>query len=116
MKIYERDKFLLDAKMCNVVKEYVPSVSEIEKLSDFFSALSDGTRLRILSALSITPMCVNDLSGLLNLNQTTVSHQLRALRSVGAVSCRRQGRISFYSLKNRKLLDIMLNAVEHVSQ
>lgn len=111
MKNYERDKFLLDANTCRIVREFVPDGKTLLELADFFSAMSDSTRLRLLSALSITPMCVNDLSGLLGINQTTVSHQLKNLRLVGAVDCKRQGRISFYSIRNRKLLDVMLGAV-----
>jgi DNA-binding transcriptional ArsR family regulator len=112
MEQYNRDKFLLDANTCRLVTEYAPDRKTTEELSELFFALCDGTRLRILSALAVSPMCVNDLSGLLSLNQTTVSHQLRTLRSCGAVEYRRQGKVSFYSVRNRKLMDVMLAAVE----
>ena len=115
MKPYERDNFLLDANTCKIVREYVPNADTLISLADFFSALCDKTRLKILSALAITPMCVNDLSGLLELNQTTVSHQLKTLRLVGAVEYRRQGKISFYSIKNRRLMDVMLSAVDCIA-
>ncbi len=115
MKPYERDNFLLDANTCKLVREYVPTADTLISLADFFSALCDKTRLKILSALAITPMCVNDLSGLLDLNQTTVSHQLKTLRLVGAVEYRRQGKISFYSIKNRRLMDVMLSAVDCIA-
>ena len=115
MKPYERDNFLLDANTCKLVREYMPEVETLISLADFFSALCDKTRLKILSALAISPMCVNDLAGLLDLNQTTVSHQLKTLRLVGAVEYRRQGKISFYSIKNRRLMDVMLSAVECIA-
>ena len=115
MKPYERDNFLLDANTCKLVREYMPEAETLISLADFFSALCDKTRLKILSALAISPMCVNDLAGLLDLNQTTVSHQLKTLRLVGAVEYRRQGKISFYSIKNRRLMDVMLSAVECIA-
>lgn len=104
------DKVLLDRKTLRVVNEYVPGRDDLIALADFFSSLSDGTRLKILSALSISPMCVGDLSVILGINQTTVSHQLRILRSAGAVDFRRQGKITFYSIKNPRILDVMLSA------
>jgi DNA-binding transcriptional ArsR family regulator len=79
----------------------------IEKLCDFLSALGDGTRLKILSALAIKDMCVNDLSIGLGLNQTTVSHQLKNLRSVGLVKYRRQGKINFYSLRDKRVVTLL---------
>ncbi|MDR0426123.1 MAG: metalloregulator ArsR/SmtB family transcription factor [Clostridiales bacterium] len=111
MTVTDKDETLLDFKTCQLVKEYVPGRDKLMALSDFFSVLSDGTRIKILSALSISPMCVTDLSKVLELNQTTVSHQLKNLRNIGAVDYRRQGKISFYAIKNKQILDVMLSAV-----
>lgn len=108
-------KLLIDNRTLELMHTYMPNDDALEAMKEFFSALGDGTRLKLLSALSISEMCVTDLSLSLKLNQTTVSHQLRALKTIGAVKVRRQGRIAFYSLKNNSLLDIMLKAVEFVS-
>ena len=110
MKPYDEEKLLLDANTRRLIREYVPQRDTLMALSDFFSTLSDLTRIKILSALSISPMCVNDISVMLGINQTTVSHQLRTLRSAGAVDFRRQGKISFYHIKNKRILDVMLSA------
>lgn len=107
MKIYANKSILLDAKTSDAVVKYTPTVEQAQKLCDFLSALGDETRLRIISALAITPMCVGDISSLLQINQTTVSHQLKTLKSVGAVKCRRQGRISFYSLSSNKVVRVL---------
>ena len=104
MKIFGNDTVLLDARLRDAVVKYTPSIEQAQKLCSFLSALGDGTRLRIISALAITPMCVSDLSTLLTLNQTTVSHQLSILKQVGVVRCRRQGKISFYSLTSDKIV------------
>ena len=68
--------------------------------------------LKILSALSISPMCVTDLSRILKLNQTTVSHQLRTLRNGGAVKGIRQGKITFYRVKSQEISDFLLKGLE----
>ena len=66
----------------------------------------------MVSALAISEMCVSDLSKVLKLNQTTVSHQLRLLKNLNAVKTKRQGKIVFYSLRNDALNDVLLKGVE----
>ena len=105
---------LLDKRMQGLVDDYIPDTDILAELVNFFSIFSDLTRLRILSALAISEMCVTDLSVMLKLNQTTTSHQLRLLRDLGAVKYRRQGKIIFYSLKNELINDILLKGVEYL--
>ena len=111
----ENERLLIDNRTLELVREFVPKEDALCAMSDFFSMLGDGTRLKIISALSISEMCVTDLSRSLHINQTTVSHQLKNLKAIGAVKVRRQGKIAFYSLKDSDLLDIMLKAVNFVS-
>ncbi len=103
---------LLDERTKTLVEQYVPSGDLLLELVDFFNIFSDSTRLKLLSALAISEMCVTDLSRVLELNQTTVSHQLRYLKDLGAVKQERQGKIIFYSLKNEALNDVLLKGVE----
>lgn len=77
-----------------------------------FSVFADYTRIKILSALAISELCVTDLSRILDLNQTTVSHQLRFLKSAGIVRCCRQGKVIFYSLTNDSINDVLLKGIE----
>lgn len=105
-------EILLDKRKQELVKNYVPSDGNLRDLAMFFDMLSDGTRLKILSALSISSMCVNDLSALLGLNQTTLSHQLGKLRASKIVDYRRQGKISFYFISCKAITDILLTAVQ----
>lgn len=103
---------LLDKRLQGLVGEYVPSGEILDDLVCFFSIFSDYTRLRIISALAISEMCVSDLTNLLALNQTTVSHQLRFLKNLNAVKTKRQGKIIFYSLRSEVLNDVLLKGVE----
>lgn len=103
---------LLDKRTQSLISDYVPNDEILGDLVGFFSVFSDVTRLKIVSSLAISEMCVTDLSITLNLNQTTVSHQLRILKDVGVVKCKRQGKIIFYSLRNELINDILLKGVE----
>ena len=78
----EENKILfLDEKTILNLQYYMPQNSVLQQMANFFSIFSDETRLKILSALSISKMCVNDISISLSLNQTTVSHQLKILKT-----------------------------------
>lgn len=103
---------LLDKKLQEMVSDYVPKGEILDELVCFFSIFSDYTRLKVISALAISEMCVSDIANLLNLNQTTVSHQLRLLKNLNAVTTRRDGKIIFYSLRNDTLSDVLLKGVE----
>lgn len=105
---------VLPEKTQSDVVEYLPSDNTLQKLANFFDIFSDITRVKILTALCITSMCVNDLSVMLNLNQTTVSHQLKLLRNCGAVGYIRRGKILYYSLSCPAINDIMLNGVDYL--
>lgn len=102
--------FLPKSKQTQLV-EYMPKQSTLDKLASFFSVFSDATRIKILTALTLSELCVNDLSVMLELNQTTVSHQLQFLRSFRAVKCRRDGKIMYYSIADNNISDVMLNGV-----
>ena len=103
---------LLDKKTQGMVENYIPSDDILEDLVSFFSLFSDLTRLKMISALAISEMCVTDLSSLLGFNQTTVSHQLKTLRDIGAVKYRRTGKIITYSLKSDIINEVLLKGVE----
>lgn len=103
---------LLDKKTQKIVEEYIPTEEIMGDLSCFFSMFADVTRLKMISALAISEMCVTDLAEVLNINQTTISHQLRLLKNLGAVKTRRQGKVVFYSLRTEILNDVMLKGVE----
>ena len=103
---------LLDGRTQSLVEEYVPEGEILEGLVSFFSIFADATRLRILSALAITEICVTDISRVLDINQTPVSHQPRFLKNVGLVTAERLRKLIFYSLKTHTVNDVLLKGVE----
>ena len=106
------EMLLLDKRTKNLIEDYVPKGDVLEGIVCFFSVFSDYTRVKILSALAISELCVTDMSRLLEINQTTASHQLRFLKSAGIVKSRRLGKIVFYSLCDESINDVLLKSVE----
>lgn len=107
-------EILLDKRLQTMVKDYVPSGEILDELVCFFTMFSDYTRLKIISSLAVSEMCVSDLSNLLKLNQTTVSHQLRLLKNLNAVKTVRQGKVVFYSLRSDLISEVLLKGVEYL--
>ena len=96
----------------NNILEYMPSLDALEKLAGFFSVFGDSTRIKIITALSISDMCVNDMSVVLSINQTTLSHQLKLLRQNNIVSTFRSGKTIYYSLKDGSVGEVMSKGVD----
>lgn len=105
---------MLDTFEQRELSYYIPDTAITNRLAVFFSLFSDSSRLRILSALAIRQLCVTDLANLLQMNQTTLSHQLRLLKDVGAVECQRQGKVIYYKIANAKIGDVLLFGVEYL--
>jgi DNA-binding transcriptional ArsR family regulator len=82
-------------------------------LAETFQALSDPSRVRLISALLDGEMCVVDLATLLGMSQSAVSHQLRLLRNLRLVKNRKAGRIVFYSLDDEHIRDLFERGLEH---
>ncbi len=89
----------------------LPAEQDMFKLADYFQNFSDVTRIKILSCLSMMDMCVNDLSNVLGINQTTISHQLKLLKDQNLVTYKRDGKILVYMLTSGHVNDIMLYAI-----
>lgn len=64
-----------------------------------FKALSDSTRLRLLSLLvNADELCVCELTQAMSIAQPRVSHHLAALRKAGLVTDRKQGLWIYYRI------------------
>lgn len=83
-------------------------------LARTFQALSDPTRVRLISALSQTELCVCDLAAVLGMTQSAVSHQLKSLRDLRLVRSRRVGREIFYTLVDEHIRELYQLGLDHV--
>ena len=86
------------------------------KLAELFSALSDASRISLISLLIEGEKSVSALAEELKMTESAVSHQLRGLRQMHLVRARKHGRQVFYSLDDdhvTKLFSMGLDHVEH---
>ena len=98
------------------VQEQMPQEEPIYEVSELFRVFGDSSRSRIICALHIEEMCVNDLAVLLTMTQSAVSHQLRILRDARLVKSRKQGRAVYYSLDDDHIDHIFAMAFEHIME
>jgi ArsR family transcriptional regulator len=83
---------------------------DMPQLADFFKALADPNRLRIVNILSHRSVCVCDLQSILDLSQPFISRHLAYLRKAGLVQYRRDGPRVCYSLASQTPLGPALKA------
>ena len=83
-------------------------------LADLFSALSDPTRLAIISALLQHEMSVGEIAQGIGMSESAVSHQLRGLRQMRIVRPRKEGRQVFYCLDDDHVARLFQMGLEHV--
>ena len=84
------------------------------QLAELFSALSDPSRLEIISALLERELSVGEIAQGIGLSQSAVSHQLRGLRQMHLVRGRREGRQVFYCLDDDHVARLFQMGLDHV--
>ena len=113
-----------DSCDCNVIHEDIvkkveAKMTPVEKLYDLaelFKIFGDSTRIRVLSALNYSEMCVCDIAFLLKMSKSAISHQLRILKQSELVKHRRDGKIVFYSLKDSHIKQIIDIGLSHINE
>ena len=101
-------------EIVNQVSSKMPEDDVLMDLGDAFKVFSDFTRLKILYALLNHEMCVCDISALLGMTKSAVSHQLRVLKQSNLVKNRREGKVVYYSIADEHVETIISNGMEHV--
>jgi len=91
----------------------LPATSAVERISNVFQIMGEPSRLKILYCVSQGDVCVCDLSAVLGMNVSAVSHQLRLLRTLNLIKHRRDGRIVYYSLSDDHVGELMRMGLEH---
>lgn len=92
------------------------SEEEAYYVSELFKAMSDPTRLRILFSLLPGEMCVCDITELVDVTQSAVSHQLRVLKQAGLVRYRREGKTMYYSIADDHVATMLATGLEHIAE
>ncbi len=97
------------------VENNMPEHSDLDTVASFFKVLGDNTRIRILFALREHEMCAGDIAVLLDMTKSAVSHQLAVMRNMHQVRARRDGKNVFYSLDDQHIVDIIEEALIHMT-
>lgn len=87
-----------------------------ERAAAIFRAAGDVGRLKLLARLADGEWCVTELAEAAEVGLSTVSQQLRLLRSEKLVARRRAGKHIFYSLADEHVLDLVRSALSHASE
>ena len=98
----------VDYEKVEKVKATFPEQNVIVSLADFFKAIGDPTRLKIVLALMKEELCVCDLAALINVTVSGISHQLRILRGLKIVRNRKEGKMVYYSLADNHIENLAL--------
>lgn len=104
-----------DESSISQIEERLLSDRQIARLSELYKALGDPTRIKIISALAVSELCVHEIVQLLEVSQSAISHQLRVLRSVGLVTYRKEGRHVIYKLDDEHVQLIFDYGLEHIN-
>ncbi|MDY2960671.1 MAG: metalloregulator ArsR/SmtB family transcription factor [Hornefia sp.] len=112
--MYRCDCNVIHEEVIEKVGEHMPDDDTLMDLADAFKVFSDSTRLKILCALLQEEMCVCDISSLLGMSKSAVSHQLRTLKQTNLVKNRRSGKEVYYSIADKHVETIINNGMEHV--
>lgn len=117
------DKLVFDTCQINCIHE--EAVLEIKaqmlepgtalNLAELFKVLGDPTRVKIIYALTQKELCVCDLAAVLNMSQSSISHQLRVLRNLRLVKYRKEGKIVYYTLDDHHIINLFTEGLEHIS-
>ncbi len=109
---------------CNIIHEdliekvrgVLPNPENLSLLADFFKVFGDPTRIKILSSLAESEMCVCDIAYLLNMTQSAISHQLRVLKQARLVKNRKEGKVVYYSLDDDHVKQIIDQGLVHIGE
>ena len=107
---------VVDAAAIARVQTALANDERVERTTAIFSALADPTRFRILDALACEELCVCDISQVVGVSQSAVSHQLRLLRDRGLVAYRRDGQRAVYRLTDEHVRTLIASGLEHADE
>ena len=114
--LYNCDCFAIHEEVVDRVSAVMPKEDDFYGLANLYKMFADKTRVKILWALSCEDMCVCDLSVLLDMTKSAISHQLKSLRLANLVKYDKQGKVVYYSLADGHIKDIFEKGFEHIHE
>ena len=106
----------VDDEKIALVRGQLVSDEMAERLAETFKVLSDPTRVKVVAALLQGELCVCEISEIIGMSQSAVSHQLRKLKDLRLVKRRKHSKMVYYSLDDDHILGLITQGVDHVKE
>ena len=87
-----------DDEKVKKIRKHMPDEETLSDLSEFFKIFGDSTRIKIICVLFEGEMCVSGIVDILEMSQSSISHQLRILKNQRIVKARKEGKQVFYHI------------------
>ena len=97
-------------------KQTMLNEEDLLNMADFYKALSDSTRIKIIDLLEKNELCVCDIASVINMTKSAVSHQLKYLREMNLVKAKKTGKEVWYSLADEHVKLVFDVCFEHVRE
>jgi DNA-binding transcriptional ArsR family regulator len=81
-----------------------------ENQASFLRCIGEPTRLQILKLLTEGERCVGELAGVLNKEQSLISHHLRALKECNIVKDRQEAQKVYYKITDVRLARLIIDS------
>jgi len=104
------------AESIRLARENMPKDELLCDLGDLFKIFGDTTRIKILYLLFESELCVLDMTELLGMEQSAVSHQLKILKDAKLIAKRREGKMNVYFLSDDHVRSIIGQGFEHLTE
>ena len=110
------EETIVHPEIVEKIKKEMLSDNKAYSLSEFFKIFGDFTRIRIIQVLALQELCVCDIATILNISQSSTSHQLKVLRQFGVAKPRKEGKMVYYSISDEHIKNIFTNGLQHISE
>ena len=107
--------YLVDEQRVGRALESMLPAEVVQDVAEMFKVLAHPTRVKIVRALAEEELCVCDLARILELSVSATSHQLRLLRQKKLVAFRADGKLVYYSLRDRFISALLENGARHLT-
>ena len=112
----EINESIVDLEKVKKIKKIMPSDDLLFDIAEVFKVFGDTTRMKIISALLESELCVGEIAEITNSTQSAISHQLRVLKQSKLVKFRKEGKIVYYSLDDEHISELYEIAKKHIEE
>lgn len=107
---------IIHKEKVDLAKKTMLDEEKLLVIADFYKALSDSTRVKIINVLEKNELCVCDISNILNMTKSAVSHQLKYLKEMNLIKSRKVGKEVWYTLADKHVKQVFDITLEHIME